>query len=340
MSTLPTGPRDLITDVSGLLIGNAEDASALTGVTVLLPEEPVVAAAHVRGGGPGTREIDALRTENVVEVVHGFAISGGSVFGLDAAGALVEWLARRGVGFTFGEQPLPCPVVPSAVLFDLRNGGDKSFQTLPYRRLALAAAEAAGVDFRLGNAGAGMGATAGVFKGGLGSASATWNGMTVGAVVAVNSMGSPADPETGLLWAENFRLGGQRPRLAPRAEASGDPFAWTKVEAMPLQGAGANTTIAILATDANLSRGEAKRLALMASDGMARALRPIHTPFDGDTVFALATGRTSLPEPRPLALSGLGAVAADTLARAIAKGVIAADAIPGWPALRERLLPA
>lgn len=339
MSSIIPGPRDLITDVVGLAVGNAEEPAALTGVTVLLPDEPVVAGADVRGGGPGTREIEALRPENVVEAVHAIVLSGGSVFGLDAAGGVVEWLAKRGVGFTFGVQPLPCPVVPSAVLFDLMNGGDKNWETPPYRRLAKAAAREAAREFRLGNAGAGMGATSGIFSGGLGSASEIWNGMTVGALVAVNSLGSPVDPETGLLWAENHLVGGVRPRFEPGPSGVRTPFAWTKVEGRQEQGAGVNTTIAIVATDAKLNRGEAKRLAMMASNGMPRALRPIHTPFDGDTVFSVATGRVELPEPRALSIAALGALAADTMARAVAKGVLAAEAMPGWPSLADRLLP-
>ncbi|MGE0211482.1 MAG: P1 family peptidase [Parvibaculaceae bacterium] len=330
------GPNDLITDVEGLAVGNAGDHAALTGVTVVLPERPVVAGVDVRGGAPGTRDIEALDPSTLVEAIHGVVLAGGSVFGLDAAGGVIEWLAARGVGFTFGTQPLPCPVVPSAILFDLMNGGDKRWTSSPYRRLGQEAAAAAGRTFRLGNAGAGLGATAGIFKGGLGSASLTWRGMTVGALVAVNSYGSPADPATGALWAETLLPEGDRPRHPPAPEADA-LFGWTK--AARGSEAGANTTIAVVATDAALTRSEARRLAIMAADGMARALRPIHTPFDGDTVFALATGSQPMPKARALTLAALGTLAADALARAIAKGVLAAEGIAGWPAFRTRAAP-
>lgn len=316
------------------MVGNAEDRAALTGVTVVLQERPAVAAADVRGGAPGTRDIAALDPSTIVEAIHGVVLSGGSVFGLEAAGGLTEWLAKRGVGFTFGAQPLPCPVVPSAILFDLMNDGDKGWATPPYRALAMEAAETAGKAFRLGNAGAGLGATAGVFKGGLGSASALWQGLTVGALVAVNSYGSPADPATGALLAEGLLGMPERVRVRPAPAGTDVVFGWSK-GARGAQ-AGGNTTIAVVATDAALTRAEARRLAIMAADGMARAIRPIHTPFDGDTVFALATGARALPEPRPLTLAALGTLGADALARAIARGVLAAEGIPGWPGFRAQ----
>ncbi|HUE44840.1 MAG TPA: P1 family peptidase [Aestuariivirgaceae bacterium] len=326
------GPLNLITDVAGLSVGNAEDADALTGVTVVLPDEPSVAACDIRGGAPGTREMDALDPAALVEAIHGVVLSGGSVFGLDAASGAVEWLAGRGVGFTFGAH-LPCPVVPAAILFDLANGGDKAWREPPYRALGRAACEAAKREFALGNAGAGLGATAGRFKGGLGSASIVWQNVTVGALVAVNSFGSPADPLTGDLWAGPYAIAGEYPHAHGLAAGFRPPGAWTKADRGTA--AGANTTIAVVATDAALTRPEARRLAIMAADGMGRALRPVHTPFDGDSVIALATGRTPLDGPRPLALSALGTLAADTLARAIGRAIWQADAIPGWPAWRD-----
>jgi L-aminopeptidase/D-esterase-like protein len=335
------GPLNLITDVAGLSVGNAGDATALTGVTVVLPDEAAVAACDVRGGAPGTRELDALDPAALVEAIHGVVLSGGSVFGLDAASGAVEWLAGRGVGFTFGTQPLPCPVVPSAVLFDLANGGDKNWPSSggrpPYRTLGKRACEAANREFALGNAGAGLGATAGRFKGGLGSASVVWHGMTVGALVAVNSFGSPADPLTGDLWAAPYAVAGEFPHAHGLAAGFRPPGDWTKAERIGATegGAGANTTIAVVATDAALTKAEARRFAIMAADGMARALRPVHTPFDGDSVIALATGRVALEAQRPLALSALGTLAADTLARAIGRAIWQADAIPGWPAWRD-----
>jgi L-aminopeptidase/D-esterase-like protein len=336
MHTGRPGPLNLITDVAGLSVGNAEDFGALTGVTVVLPDGPAVAAADIRGGAPGTREMDALDPAALVESVHGVVLSGGSVFGLEAASGVVEWLAARGVGFSFGAQPLPCPVVPSAILFDLANGGDKSWRVPPYRALGRQACEAAGGQFALGNAGAGVGATAGIFKGGLGSASVVWQGLTVGALVAVNSFGSPADPLTGDLWAGPFAMAGEYPQGHSLAAGFRPPGAWTKAERHSGATAGANTTIAVVATDATLARAEARRLAIMAGDGMARALRPVHTPFDGDSVIALATGRVAIAGPRALALSALGALAADALARAIGRAIWEAEGVSGWPAWRDR----
>ena len=335
MDTGRPGPLNLITDIAGLRVGNAEDRLALTGVTVLIPDEAAVAACDIRGGAPGTREMDALDPAALVDSIHGVALSGGSVFGLEAASGVVEWLAGRGVGFAFGAQALPCPVVPSAILFDLGNGGDKAWSTAPYRALGRQACEAAGALFGLGNAGAGLGATAGRFKGGLGSASLVWRGLTLGALVAVNSFGSPADPLTGDLWAGPYAMAGEYPQGHSIAAGFRPPGAWTKAERQASAGTGANTTIAIIATDAVLVRAEARRLAIMAADGMARALRPVHTPFDGDSVVALATGKVALEGPRAHALAALGALAADTLARAIGRAIWQAESIPGWPAFRE-----
>lgn len=339
MTAIIKGPRNLITDVEGLSVGNAEDMNALTGVTVLLPQWPVVASCDVRGGAPGTRDTDALDPSCLVATVHGFVLSGGSVFGLDAASAVASWLAQRGIGFTFGPQPLPSPVVPSAILFDLMNGGNKGWRMdPPYRALALAACEACGPAFALGNAGAGLGAVAGNFKGGLGSASALWNGFAIGALVAVNCMGSPVVPGTNDLWAADFALEDELPRPT-RQRASGATLTeGTKFELLgDSLGPGTNTTIAIIATDAVLTKAEAKRLAIMAQDGMARAARPMHTPFDGDAVFALATARKPLGEPRDRFVSHLGSIAADTLSRAIGRAVWEASSIGSWKAYRDYL---
>ncbi len=338
MSAITKGPRNLITDVEGLRAGNAGDQRALSGVTVLLPDRPVIASVDVRGGAPGTRDTDALDPACLIEAVHGFALSGGSVFGLEAASGVVSWLARRGVGFTFGPQPVPCPLVPSAILFDIMNGGAKDWgEEPPYRKLALQACEAAAEDFALGNAGAGLGAVAGRFKGGLGSASARWGGFTLGALVAVNSMGSPVVPGTNDLWAADYALDDELPRPA-RVRPSGHTLTeGTKFELANPPLPGSSTTIAVVATDAILTKAEVRRLAIMAQDGMARAVRPMHTPFDGDTVFALASGRRPLPEPRAHALSHLGSVAADTLARAIGRGVWEASSLGPWLCYRDYL---
>jgi L-aminopeptidase/D-esterase-like protein len=312
MSGIAPGPRNLITDVEGLMVGNAEDQRALTGVTVLIPDAPVVASCDVRGGAPGTRETEALDPACLVETVHGFVLSGGSVFGLEAASGVVNWLACQGRGFTFAPRSLPAPVVPSAILFDLLNGGDKAWgMDPPYRALALKACDALGGAFALGNVGAGMGALAGRFKGGLGSAS-------------------------GDLWAADLALADELPqRLGARSGVS--LTEGTKFELAPAHMApGANTTIAVIATDAALTKAEARRLAIMAHDGMARALRPVHTPFDGDTIFALATSRRPLDEPRAGILSHLGAIAADTLTRAIGRAVWEAESIGPWLSYRDQ----
>jgi L-aminopeptidase/D-esterase-like protein len=337
MAEVVPGPRNLITDVEGITVGNAEDRHVRTGVTVLVPQWPVVASCDVRGGAPGTRETDALDPACLVETVHGFVLSGGSVFGLDAASAVTSWLAARGVGFTFGAQPLPAPVVPSAILFDLANGGDKSWgMAPPYHALGLEACAALKATFRLGNAGAGLGAVAGSLKGGLGSASSLWNGFTLGALVAVNSAGSAIAPATGELWAAAHALGDELPALKRPPTSGGSLVEATKFERWRGTAAsGANTTIAIIATDAALTKSEAKRIAVMAHDGMARALRPTHTPFDGDSVFALSTGLRPLADPRAMTLSHLGAIAADTLTRAIGRALWEAETIGGVTCYRD-----
>jgi L-aminopeptidase/D-esterase-like protein len=339
MSVIVKGPLNLITDVAGLKVANVEDQRAVSGVTVVLPDWPVVAAVDVRGGAPGTRDTDALDPACLVEAIHGVVLSGGSVFGLEAASGVVAWLARKDIGFRFGPQPLAAPVVPSAVLFDLINGGRKDWGLdPPYRALALAACEKAGPTFALGNAGAGLGAVAGRFKGGLGSASARWNGFTVGALVAVNSMGSPVVPGTTDLWASDFALEDELPRPRRDQSSGATLLEGTKFElASERPAPGANTTIAVVASDAILTKAEARRLAIMAHDGMARAVRPMHTPFDGDTVFALATGRRAISGARAETLSHLGSIAADALARAIGRAVWEASSIGGFLGYRDYL---
>ncbi len=335
MSEAPgSGPRNLITDVAGLRAGNAQDLGGRTGVTVVVPDRPMVVAADIRGGAPGTRETTALDPENLVEDIHAIVLSGGSVFGLDAASAVAWRLAQHGIGYRFGAQAWACPVVPAAILFDLMNGGIKTWPNgPPYHGLGLAALATAGPDFALGNAGAGTGAVAGGLKGGLGSASGLWNGFTVGALVAVNSAGACGDARTGRLWAYDHAIGdemGPAPRN-PCPELGRLKFDLNPQAARP----GTNTTIAIVATDAKLGKAEAKRLAIMAGDGLAIAIRPLHTPFDGDTVFAAATGLVDLPANRPLALAGLGAVAATTLARAVGRAIWHASALGTVPCYRD-----
>jgi len=325
MSTAP-GPRNLITDVAGICVGNAQDHRVRTGVTIVLPDRPAVAAVDVRGGAPGTRETDALDPSSLVETVDAVVLSGGSAFGLEAASALMNWLAAQGRGFPVGDARVP--IVPAAILFDLLNGGDKGWgEAPPYAALARAACAAAGHDFPLGNVGAGCGAKAGSLKGGLGSVSAvTDDGLEVGALVAVNAHGETVMPGETCFWAWPFErqneLGGQTPPLGalPVDDA---PTA----SGLPPLGIGGNTTIGVVATNAALSRTEARRVAIMAQDGYSRAIRPAHTPFDGDTIFVLATGAWALTEPRAAALARIGAIAADCVARAVARGVFMAETV-------------
>lgn len=326
--------RNLITDVPGLQVGNADDAKLASGVTAIIFDEPAVASGDVRGGAPGTRETDALDPTCLVANVDAVVLSGGSSFGLEAGAAAMTWLAARGVGFAVGAARIP--VVPAAILFDLLNGGDKEWgEAAPYARLAREACEAAAADFALGNVGAGLGAKAGSLKGGLGSVSAvTPEGLAVGALVAVNALGDTVMPGQSCFWAWPFErageLGGQTP---PRGAVPADEA----LVASPFARIGANTTISVVATNAVLDKAEARRVAIMAQDGYARAIRPAHTPFDGDTVFVLATGAHPLAEPRAAALSLLGALAADCIARAVARGVFTAESLGGLMSYRDWL---
>ncbi|MEQ1755285.1 MAG: P1 family peptidase [Micropepsaceae bacterium] len=328
------GPRNLITDVRGIKVGNGEDNAALTGVTVILAEGRAVGAVDVRGGAPGTRETEALQPEGLNVGVDAVVLSGGSVFGLDAAGAVTNWLAHSDRGFKLQGAPMVAPIVPAAILFDLTNGGNKNWGLEPpYRKLAIQACEAASSDFKLGNIGAGFGGRAGAYKGGLGSASVTTGeGFEVGAIVAVNSFGSPVIPGTSTLWAWPFEqkgeLGLQVPPKGPLQDLGLPPD--IKRPPQPAQ----NTTIAVIAVNAVLSPAQAKRIAIMAQDGMARALRPIHTPVDGDVVFVMATGERTLREPLPYQLTMLGSLAADCLTRAIGRAVFEAEAMGPWEAYR------
>ncbi|MBI3675980.1 MAG: P1 family peptidase [Proteobacteria bacterium] len=333
------GKRNLITDVPGLKVGQAEDASVRTGVTVLVPDSAAAAAVDIRGGAPGTRETDALDPTALAGGVDAIVLSGGSVYGLDAASGAMAWLGARGRGFRLAANAPAAPIVPAAILFDLINGGDKNWgETPPYRALGIKAIETAGEEFRLGNAGAGYGATAGLYKGGLGSASSvTTDGFTVGALVAVNSVGSPVMPGTDVFWAFPFEqqneFGGRRP--------FGGTGKWDGFDLdLPSDMKGAqrpreNTTIAIVATDAELTRTELGRVAIMAADGMARALRPVHAPTDGDVVFALSTAKRSLYEPRQRDVMRMGMIAADCLSRAIARGVYEAETLAHMKSYRD-----
>jgi D-aminopeptidase len=321
---LGQGPRNLITDVAGLAVGNADDERLKSGVTVLLADRPLTAAVQVMGGAPGTRETDLLAPDRLVQAVDAIVLSGGSAFGLDAASGVMDALAARGRGFAVG--PARVPIVPAAILFDLLNGGRKDWAVNPYRALGVAALDAASAEFALGSAGAGTGALTARLKGGLGSASAILpEGFTVGALVAANPVGCVTPPGQRRFWAAPFEMAGEfgslgQPDPSPPLTVSDTKLA---LAADP----GASTTIAIVATDAALSKAGALRLATAAHDGIARAIQPSHTPFDGDLVFAVATGTAREPAPADLAM--LGHAAATCLARAIARAIWLARPAPG-----------
>lgn len=324
-----SGLRNLITDVPGLKVGNAQSKDHATGVTVIIPDKAAVAAVDVRGGGPATRETDALSPENLVQVVDGIVLSGGSVYGMGSADGIAAWMGMRNRGFSMGARPgvPPSPILPTACLYDLANGGNKDWKmSPPYRELGIKAFESIAEDFKLGTAGAGYGANSGGIKGGLGSASAkTMDGITVGAIVAVNSLGSTNAPGGKKFWAAPFEMGDEFGGLGSEGMVAG-PENYGK--AMQPR---ANTTIAVIATDVALTRVEMKRIAIMAQDGLARALRPVHAPFDGDVVFAMSTAQQEASDamPRSVMTTRIGALAADTLARAIARAIFEATALPG-----------
>lgn len=326
------GPKNLITDVAGLRVGNASDAQLKSGVTAIVCDEPTIAGVQVLGGAPGTRETDLLEPHNTVEAIHALVLSGGSAFGLDAASGVQALLRERGIGYAVGD--FRVPIVPAAILFDLANGGDKEWGRYPpYRDLGYEAARNAGLDFAIGTAGAGTGALTAGLKGGLGSASTVLsNGVTIGALVAVNPVGSVTVGRTRHFWAAPFELGDEFGGLSypsPMPDDAKEIRLKFRDKAM-----GGNTTIAVIATDAVLSKAAAKRLAMAAHDGFVRAIWPTHTPADGDLVFALATGKSGI------ALSEIDAIdlyaeAGATMARAISRGVFAAtadenDAFPVW----------
>lgn len=314
-------PRNLVTDIPGLRVGNAADPRLKSGVTVLTADAPFAAAVHVMGGAPGTRETDLLAPDKLVSRVDALVLSGGSSFGLAACDGVMAGLRAAGRGFAVGSARVP--IVPGAIVFDLLNGGDKAWADNPYPALGREAHATAGADFAIGTAGAGTGASTGNLKGGLGSASARLsNGVTVGALVVVNALGQATVGATRHFWAAPWELDGEYGGL-------GLPAAFPAVdEPAPIKRLGEATTIAVVATDAALDKAGLQRLAIAAHDGMARALVPSHTPFDGDLVFAVSTGARPLADPvaDPFLL---GHAAATCLARAIARGVHSASPAPG-----------
>lgn len=324
------GPRNLITDVAGLEVGHATDEAVRTGVTVLLCPGGWTAAVDISGGGPATRETDALALENLVGQAHAICLSGGSVFGLGAADGVTAALSAKDEGLRLSPVTPAIPIVPAASLHDLANGGDKAWGLEPpYRRLGLAAVEAASANFVLGAVGAGRGAMAGTRPGGIGSASLDLgDGLIIGALAAVNPVGSVYAEDGVSFLAAPYELSGEfgGRGLSPR------PFDGAPIPPLTKLAPGlgvqprANTTLCVIAVSADLTRAECKRVAMMAQDGLARAIRPAHTPFDGDIVFCVAKGPLlAMPGPRERSVAVIGSAAADTLARAIARGVYAAE---------------
>ncbi len=325
--------RNLLTDVAGLMVGHAEDLRLGSGVTVILFDRPAVAAVSVLGGAPGGRDTDMLAPRNTIETVDAIVLSGGSAFGLDAAGGVQAALREQGRGLAVRD--VRVPLVSQAVIFDLTNGGDKNWGRFsPYRDLGFDAARTVAGEFALGSVGGGTGATTATVKGGLGSASAmTRSGHTVAAIAVVNAVGSPTIGDGPWFWAAPYEQNGE-------FGARGWPTEFDT--ALRLKGTpGTSTTIGIVATDAMLSRPQALRLAIMAHNGLARAVLPAHAPMDGDTIFGAATGLRPLNEPI-VELTELGHAATLVMARAIARGVHEAAAldVPGaqrsW---RDRFAP-
>ncbi|MEW9917991.1 P1 family peptidase [Marimonas sp. MJW-29] len=315
------GRRNLITDVTGLLVGSAQDDALKSGSTVVMADKPFTASVHVMGGAPGTRETDLLAPDKSVAAVDALVLSGGSAYGLDACSGVVDGLRAVGRGFRVG--PATIPLVPGAILFDLLNGGQKDWDENPYRALGRAAFEDASEDFALGTSGAGTGALTGMMKGGLGSASLVLpDGCTVGALVAANPVGAVTTPGDKHFFAAPFEIGEEFGGLGPDpASGLGLTLQSRKMRAMSLR---ENTTIAIVATDATLTKAECQRVATAAHDGIARATVPAHLPQDGDLVFALST------DAKPRGDVGLiGHAAALCLARAIARAVYEAKPAPG-----------
>ena len=325
------GKRNLITDVGGIAVGNTQDAKIATGVTVALFEKEATASVFVSGGAPAGRDQEMLATDAYVEGIEAIVLSGGSSFGLDAATGAQAWLRERGRGVSFGRAVVPR--APQAICFDLMNGGDKDWGRYPpYRELAYAACDAASADFALGTAGGGYGATTADLKGGLGSASVvTSAGHTVGALVVVNAIGSAVVGGGPHFWAAPWEIGGEFGGLGAPAHPS-NALAW---KGRPITPA---TTIGLVAVDVKLTKAQTRRMAIAASGGLSKGLRLAHAIFDGDTMFAAATGLREMGDPTAEFIE-ICALASDCLARAIARAVHEASALPfpgALPAWRDR----
>lgn len=316
--------KNLLTDIPGVRVGHADNAALASGVTAVIFDRPAVASIDIRGGGPGTRDANLLDPVNTVEQVDGFALSGGSAFGIESGAGVQAWLAEQGRGFPVGTATIP--IVPGAVVFDLINGGDKNWgRFAPYRDLGYAAAATASDDFTLGSVGAGLGATTATVKGGLGSASAvTSSGVRVAALVVANPVGNVLIGDGPHFWAAPFEQNGEFGGRGLPASFTPDMLAMRIKGVAPTSVE--NTTIAVIVTDAILTKAQAQRLAVMTQTGLARAIYPVHCPLDGDLVFAAATGVK--PIDPLVGLTELGMLAANTMARAIARGIYEATALP------------
>ena len=328
--------KNLLTDIAGIRVGHAGDAALASGVTAVIFDRPAIASMDVRGGGPGIRDGSVLDPVNTVEQIDAIALSGGSAFGLEAGGGVQAWLAEQGRGFRIREAIIP--IVPGAICFDLLNGGSKAWgRFAPYRDLGYAAAAAAATDFALGSIGAGLGATVANLKGGLGSASATTQGgVRVAALAVVNAVGSVTVGDGPWFWAAPFEVDGEYGGRGLPPSFTPDMLA-PRLKGGPAATAAENTTLAVVVTDAVLTKPQAKRLAMIAQTGFARAIYPVHAPLDGDVVFAAAT--CEKPIDPLFGLTELGMVAANVTARAIARGVHAATALPfpgALPAWKDR----
>lgn len=326
------GEHNALTDISGLLVGNYTDENAASGVTVVLCKDGAVAGVDVRGSAPGTRETDLLNPLNLVQEVQAVVLSGGSVYGLSAADGVVRWLQEKGHGFPLDDTHI-APIVPAATLFDLGRGDD--FVPPIDAAWGRHACDASGGDrIVTGCVGAGTGAVAGGIKGGLGTASVVLEtGLTVGALAAVNSRGTIINPQSGELWECRLEMDGEFGDQGRRL---------VKMPTLTEGAPGRNTTIAVVASDAILTKTEANKIAQMAHDGMARAIRPAHTMFDGDTIFCLGTGKKTLPENTSFspdlhaeAINLVGHHAADCLARAVIHAVLAAESTGDTLAFRD-----
>ncbi|AHH94619.1 P1 family peptidase [Kutzneria albida] len=324
--SVPAPGANSITDVPGVLVGHHQrlEPGWATGTTVVLVPHGAVAGVDQRGGAPGTRETDLLAPSRLVQRVQAICLTGGSAYGLAAADGVMRWLAERGHGVAVGQLPHEVvPIVPTAVLFDLKLS---DWGNRPDPGFGYAACEAASADPVVqGCFGAGTGARAGSLKGGIGTASTLVNGHTVGAVVALNAAGEAVNLATGLPWAVDHEVGGEFGLTTP-----GAPAVALAPKVSPL-----NTTIGVVATDAALDKAECGRMATISHDGMARAIRPAHGMFDGDTIFSLATGARELGPARPVELNALYEAAAEVLARAVVHALLAASTVGGVPAYRD-----